>query len=56
VGAGLLGFLLCVAGLPVWVPLIPLVPAAIWPIVFSYLRYKQLERNGELPDETAATA
>lgn len=56
VGTGLLGFIACLVGLPVWVPLIPLAPAILWPVVFSYLRYKQLERRGELPDEAATTA
>lgn len=56
VGAGLLGFVACLAGLPVWVPLIPLVAAIVWTIVFSYLRYKDLERRGELPDDAATTA
>jgi uncharacterized membrane protein len=51
VGSGLVGFVLCLTDLPVWVPLIPLAPAVIWPCVFSYLRYKQLERSGELPDQ-----
>jgi uncharacterized membrane protein len=55
-GAGLLGFILCLVGLPIWVPPIPLVPAVIWPCVFSYLRYKRLERLGELPEDTAAAA
>jgi len=56
VGGGLLGFVLCLAGLPVWAPLIPLAPAVIWPVVFSYLRYKQLERSGELSDEATTAA
>lgn len=56
VGAGLVGFIACLAGLPVWVPLIPLVAAILWTCVFSYLRYKELERRGELPDEAATTA
>ncbi len=56
VAGGLIGFLLCLAGLPVWVPLLPLIPAVIWPVVFSYLRYKQLERSGELSDDAPAAA
>jgi uncharacterized membrane protein len=56
VGSGLLGFFLCLVGLPVWVALIPLAPALVWPIVFSYLRYKDLERRGELPDDAATAA
>jgi uncharacterized membrane protein len=54
VGAGLVGFVLCLAGTPAWVPLVALVPALLWPAAFSYLRYKRLERAGELPDETAS--
>jgi uncharacterized membrane protein len=56
VAAGLLGFFLCLIGLPVWVPLIPLAPAVVWPIVFSYQRYKSLERSGQLPDDATTAA
>jgi uncharacterized membrane protein len=33
---GVLGVLLIVLGTPPWLPLVLLVPAAIWPIVYSY--------------------
>jgi uncharacterized membrane protein len=56
VGAGLTGFILALTPLPIWVPVLPLIPATIWPVVFSYLRYKELERNGELPEQGSATA
>jgi uncharacterized membrane protein len=56
VGAGLTGFILALTPLPIWVPILPLIPAVIWPVVFSYLRYKELERNGELPEQGSATA
>jgi uncharacterized membrane protein len=56
VGAGLAGFILALTPLPIWVPLLPMIPAAIWPVVFSYLRYKELERNGELPEQNSAPA
>jgi uncharacterized membrane protein len=56
VGGGLLGFVVCLAGLPVWLALIAMAPAVIWPCVFSYLRYKRLERLGELPDDASAIA
>jgi uncharacterized membrane protein len=48
VGAGLAGSILAITPLPVWVALLPLIPAVLWPVLFSYLRYKELERNGEL--------
>jgi uncharacterized membrane protein len=51
VGAGLLGFVLSLMALPVWVPLIPLAPAIIWPILYSYLHFKKLEREGGLGGE-----
>ena len=56
VGAGLAGFILALTPLPIWVPILPMIPAAIWPVVFSYLRYKELERNGELPEQNSAPA
>jgi uncharacterized membrane protein len=55
VGGGLTGFILALTPLPIWVAILPIVPAALWPVVFSYLRYKELERNGELPEESSAT-
>ncbi len=51
VGAGLAGFVVCLVGLPIWAALIPLAPAIIWPILFSYLHYKRLERTGQLSND-----
>jgi uncharacterized membrane protein len=53
VGAGLIGAIACLVGLPIWVTLIPLAAALIWPVLFSYLRYKQLEREGKLTEDPA---
>jgi uncharacterized membrane protein len=54
VGAGLTGFIIALSGLPIWLALIPLAPAVIWPVVFSYLLYKRLEREGKLPEDATA--
>ena len=47
VAGGLLGALFCLAGLPVWSALIPIAPAIIVPIVYSYTHYEALEAQGE---------
>jgi len=54
VGSGLAGLVIAVSGLPIWAALIPLVPAVVWPIVFSYLLYRRLEREGKLPETSRA--
>jgi len=48
VGTGLLGLVSILAGLPFFTPLILLGAAVIVMIGFSLVRYKQLERRGEL--------
>ena len=54
VGGGFLGAVLCLVGLPIWASMIPLAVAAIWPVVFSYLLYRRLEREGKLPEDATA--
>ncbi len=45
--AGLLGALIALAGYPLGA-MTTLVPALVTPILFSFVRYKQLERRGEV--------
>lgn len=46
--AGALGFLLAIAGVPVWLPLVVLIGSLLIPVVYSFLHYKALERAGQL--------
>jgi uncharacterized membrane protein len=45
---GLLGLVLVFAGLPLWVPFILIMAAALIPVVYSLVLYKQLEKQGRL--------
>ena len=47
-GAGAIGFILTLAGLPLWLPLVLLAPAGLVPVVYSLVLYKKLERRGEV--------
>jgi uncharacterized membrane protein len=48
VAAGLLMFLVAVTGLPIYLSMLPIVPAALGPVVYSLLHYKSLEKRGLL--------
>jgi uncharacterized membrane protein len=48
VAAGLLGFVIVMAGLPVAIAFGLLIVAALVPIVYSFVHYKALERRGAL--------
>ena len=47
-GGGLLGAILCLVGLPVWTAFVPLAVVVVVPIAYSYIRYKELEKQGAL--------
>ena len=46
--AGLVGFLMAVLGVPIWVSFVLLVGSMVILLVYSFLRYKALERAGQL--------
>ena len=46
--AGVLGFLMILAGLPVYWGLLLILPAAFVPVIYSLVLYKRLEKRGEL--------
>jgi len=46
--AGLIGLLLAFFNVIGWVPLIPLLGAALVPVIYSLVFYKRLEKHGEL--------
>lgn len=48
VAGGLLMFLVAVTGLPVYLSMLPILPAALGPVVYSLLHYKRLEKQGLL--------
>ncbi len=45
---GLGGALACLLGAPLWLPLAIIIPAALVPVVYSLIRYKQLEGEGKV--------
>lgn len=45
---GLGGAAACVLGAPYWLPLAILIPATLFPVVYSLVRYKQLEKEGKI--------
>ena len=45
---GIGGAAACLLGAPVWLPVVIIIPAALFPIVYSLFRYKQLEREGKV--------
>ncbi len=47
VGGGILGLILAIAGWPGWA-MAPIIAAAIVPIIYSLIRYKELENKGGL--------
>ena len=55
VGAGVIGMIAILIDLPAWAGLIPLIPAVVWPVAFSYLRYRKLERAGDLIEDPGAS-
>ncbi len=48
VAAGLIGFVLIVAGVWIVIPMVLLFVAAMIPVVYSFVHYKALERAGQL--------
>jgi uncharacterized membrane protein len=46
--AGFLGFIGTILGLPLWLPLVLLMPTGLVPVVYSLIRYKTLDRRGEI--------
>jgi uncharacterized membrane protein len=48
VAAGLLGFVIVIAGLPVAIAFALLIVAGLVPIIYSFVHYKALERRGAL--------
>jgi uncharacterized membrane protein len=48
VGGGLVGFLAVILDGPDWVPTAAITTAALSPVIYSLVFYKQLERRGEL--------
>ena len=46
--AGLVGGVLVLVGLPFWIALALLMTAALWPVVYSLVLYKSLEKHGQL--------
>jgi uncharacterized membrane protein len=47
-GAGIIGFVLTIAGVWIVIPFILLVASALIPVVYSFVHYKALERAGQL--------
>jgi uncharacterized membrane protein len=45
---GIAGAILVLAGLPFWIALALLVAAALWPVLYSLLLYKRLQREGRI--------
>jgi uncharacterized membrane protein len=48
VTAGVLGFVLVLLGVPFWIGVILILVAALWPVLYSLLLYKRLERQGKV--------
>jgi uncharacterized membrane protein len=48
VSAGLGGAVLVILGLPFWIALVVLLTAALWPVVYSLVLYKSLEKQKQL--------
>ena len=48
VAAGVIGFVLIVAGVWIVIPIVLLFVAALIPVVYSFVHYKALERAGQL--------
>jgi hypothetical protein len=46
--AGIGGAIAVLCGVPFWIALIALFAAATWPVVYSLILYKSLERAGKL--------
>jgi uncharacterized membrane protein len=46
--AGVIGFLMTVLGVPIWASLALLIGSMVILLVYSFLRYKTLERAGQL--------
>ncbi len=53
VAAGLLGFLVALAGLPIWTWIAVLAAGGLVTVFYSLFYYKRLERSGELDPETS---
>jgi uncharacterized membrane protein len=45
---GFFGAILVLAGVPLWMALVLLVAGALWPVLYSLILYKRLEREGRV--------
>jgi uncharacterized membrane protein len=50
-GVGVVGAIAVLCGVPFWIALIVLFAAALWPVVYSLILYKSLEKSGKLLNE-----
>ena len=48
VGAGVVGGIAVLVGLPFWIALVAILAAALWPVLYSLILYKSLEKQGKL--------
>jgi uncharacterized membrane protein len=56
VAAGLLGLVGLLLDVPFWVCFLGVMAAALWPVLYSLLLYKRLEREGKLEDSSVGGA
>ena len=45
---GAIGAVMVLVGVPFWIPLVVLMAAAFWPVLYSLILYKRLQREGQV--------
>jgi uncharacterized membrane protein len=48
VGAGIVGGVAVLLGVPFWIGFVVIIAAALWPVIYSLILYKSLQRQGKL--------